>query len=205
MKRVSVMTLGLLLAALALFGCATHPHGSGWVTLIDGEKGLENWNRIGDANWRAEGGAIVADKGKSGFLVSKDSYKDFEIYAEFWAETDTNSGIFLRASDRNKVGADSSYEVNIWDIRPDPTYGTAAIVDVAKVPVPIVYKAGGKWNTYEISAKGAQLTVKFNGVETVNTQNSKYSSGPFALQFGPGVKGVTGGPIKWRKVQIRPL
>jgi len=69
---------------LAGFGCATQPSGSGWVTLIEGDKGLENWNRIGRRHWRVEGGAVVADKGKGGFLVSKDSYKDFEIYAEFW-------------------------------------------------------------------------------------------------------------------------
>ncbi len=73
------------------------------------------------------------------------------------------------------------------------------------VPVPTVHKAGGRWNTFEISAKGTQLTVKFNGIETVNIQNDKHSSGPFALQYGAGVKGAVGGPIKWRKVQIRPL
>lgn len=205
MKRLSVIAMGLLVVAFTFFGCAMQPYGPGWVALIDGDKGLENWNRIGDANWRAEGGAIVADKGKSGFLVSKNSYKDFVIYAEFWAQTDTNSGIFIRASDPSKIGAKTAYEVNIWDIRPDPTYGTGAIVDFAAVPVPIVYKAGGKWNTYEIYAKGTELTVKFNGTVTVSTQNSKFASGPFALQFGPGVKGVTGGPIKWRKVQIKSL
>jgi len=173
--------------------------------MIDAEKGLENWNRTGDANWRAEGGAIVADKGKAGFLVSKNAYKDFEIYAEFWAETDTNSGIFIRASDPATITADNAYEVNIWDIRPDPVYATGAIVNFAAVPVPTVYKAGGRWNTLEVYAKGTNFIVKFNGVETVTLQNSKYSSGPFALQFGPGVKGVTGGPIKWRKVQVRAL
>lgn len=202
MKRLSAICTALLLLVFALAGCATQP---GWVTLIDGDKGLENWNRIGDANWRAEGGTIMADQGKGGFLVSKSSYKDFVIYAEFWAETDTNSGIFIRASDANKIGADNSYEVNIWDIRPDPIYGTGGIVDFAAVPVPIVYKVGGKWNTYEIYAQGAQMTVKLNGTVTVGVQDSKFPSGPFALQFGAGVKGVTGGPIKWRKVQIRPL
>jgi len=205
MKRLSTITMGLLVVAFTVFGCATRPYGAGWVTLIDGDKGLENWNRIGDANWRAEGGAIMADKGKGGYLVSKNSYKDFEIYAEFWAETDTNSGIFIRASDPSKIGAANAYEVNIWDIRPDPTYGTGAIVDIASVPVPIVYRAGGKWNTYEIYAKGTELTVKFNGAVTVSTQNSKFAGGPFALQYGAGVKGATGGPVKWRKVQIKPL
>ena len=204
MKRLSLITAGLLVA-FTFFGCAGVPGGPGWEVLVDGDKGLENWNRVGDANWRAEGGAIVADKGKGGFLVSKNSYKDFLIYAEFWAETDTNSGIFIRASDPNKIGADNAYEVNIWDIRPDPTYGTGAIVNFAVVPVPIVYKAGGKWNTFEIYAKGAHMTVKFNGQVTVSTQNSQFASGPFALQYGFGVKGATGGPIKWRKVQIKSL
>lgn len=205
MKRLSVIAVGLLVVAVAVFGCATRPSGSGWITLIDGDKGLENWNRVGDANWRAEGGAIVADKGKGGFLVSKNSYKDFVIHAEFWAATDTNSGIFVRASDPQKISADNSYEVNIWDIRPDPIYATGAIVNFAAVPVPTVYKAGGKWNTFEIRANGDRLTVKFNGTVTVDMQNSKYTGGPFALQYGAGVKGVTGGPIKWRSVKIKPL
>lgn len=204
MKRLISMGIGLLVT-LAFVACSSLPFGLGRVTLIDGDKGLENWNRIGDANWRAEGGVIMADKGKGGFLVSKNSYQDFIIYAEFWAETDTNSGIFIRASDPSKIGADSSYEVNIWDIRPDPKYGTGGIVDFAAVPVPPIYKAGGKWNTYEIEAKGADVTVKLNGTVTTKMQNSKFRSGPFALQYGAGVKGVTGGAIKWRKVQITAL
>jgi len=204
-KRLSVIVMGLLVVAFTFFGCAGQPSGPGWVTLIDGDKGLENWNRIGDANWRAEGGAIVANKGKGGMLVSKNSYKDFEIYAEFWAAPDTNSGIFIRASDPTDVDPGSAYEVNIWDIRPDPTYATGAIVDVASVPVPIIYAAGGRWNTYEIYAKGTELTVKFNGTVTVHTQNSKFAQGPFALQYGFGVEGAAGGPIKWRKVLVRGL
>src|SRR5687767_15537208 len=129
MKRLTAITAALLVAALSVFGCAqmSSMMDSGWTTLIDGEKGLDNFNRIGDANWRAEGGAIVADKGKGGHLVSKKSYKDFQIYAEFYAETTTNSGIFIRATDPNKVGSANSYEVNIYDLRPDPKYGTGGI------------------------------------------------------------------------------
>ena len=74
--------------------------------------------------------------------------------------------------------------------------GTGAIVKVAKVsPMP---KAGGKWNTYEITARGTQLTLVLNGVQTVDVQDSKLASGPFALQWGQGT-------IKFRKVQIKPL
>ena len=203
-KRFYAVAMTLVLAT-TVFGCATRPSGTDWVTLIDGDKGLENFNQQGDANWRAEGGAIVADKGKGGYLVSKNAYKDFALYAEFWAATDTNSGIFIRAADANKIGADSSYEVNIWDIRPDPIYGTGGIVNFARVPVPVVFKAGGKWNTFEIYAKGPNVTVKLNGEVTVSMTNDKFPAGPFALQFGGGVNNAPGGPIKWRNVQVKSL
>jgi len=189
-----------------MLGCSQMPFGgsdAGWITLIDGTAGLDNWNRLGDANWRAEDGAIVADKGKGGYLVSKNSYRDFQIRAEFWADHTTNSGIFIRCTDAAKITATSAYEVNIYDQRPEPSYGTGAIVNFATVsPMP---KAGGKWNTYEITAKGSQLIVVLNGVQTVNIQNDQLPQGPFALQFGNGPKDAPGGVIKWRKVQIKPL
>src|ERR1044071_7058054 len=204
MKRLSLVAVALFGSVLVVAGCSMIPGmDGGWTTLIDGTQGLENFNQIGDANWRAEDGAIVADKGKGGYLVSKNSYKDFQIRAEFWADTTTNSGIFLRAQDPKKIGADTAYEVNIFDQRPDPTFGTGAIVNVAKVvPMP---KAGGKWNTYEITARGTNLVVVLNGQKTADVNDSKLAQGPFALQFGNGAKDAPGGAIKWRKVEIKPL
>lgn len=206
MKRYAIAAA----VALALLGCAQVQRmtGTGWETLVDGDKGLENFDRVGDANWRTEDGAIVADRGKSGHLVSKKSYGDFDLRAEFWAASDTNSGVFLRCNNRAKITSVNCYEVNIWDTRPEPKYGTGAIVDVAAVPVPIANKAGGRWNTYEITARGKHMTVKLNGVTTVEVDETRLNlaSGPFTLQYAPGgAKGAQGGPIKWRKVQIRPL
>src|SRR5829696_5434148 len=137
---------------------------SGWTSLFDG-KSLDNFNKVGDANWRIEDDAVVADKG-TGFLVTKNSYGDFQLRAEFWADEDTNSGIYIRCTDPQNITSANSYEVNIYDKRPEPIYGTGAIVDLAKVdPMP---KAGGKWNVYEITAKGHTLTVILNGKKTVD-------------------------------------
>ena len=203
MKRTLVIATALLLGA-----CSSPPSwmpGAGWTTLIDGDKGLENFERVGDANWRAEGGAIVADKGnKGGYLVSKKSFKDFQLRAEFWADHTTNSGIWIRLTDPKQITTKNSYEVNIFDQRADPTYGTGAIVDLAKVsPMP---KAGGKWNTYEITAKGSQLTVVLNGQKTAEVQDGKFPQGPIGLQFGNRPpKNEPGGAIKWRKLQVREL
>jgi hypothetical protein len=197
------MTLLLLgLIALPLAQRTTAQTGTGWVTLLDG-KNLDNWDQIGTANWKLEDGAAVADKG-NGFLVSKNSYADFQLRAEFWIDDGANSGIFIRCTDPANVGGKTAYEVNIWDKRPDPTYGTGAIVDVAKVdPMP---KAAGKWNVYEITAKGTQFTVILNGQKTVDgAHDSKFASGRIALQHGLGLGGSDKGVVKFRKVDIKPL
>ena len=200
MKRMTIWLSTLALVLGAMMGCASMS-GAPWVTLIDAGAGMDNFTPLGNANWRVVDGAVQADKG-AGYLVSKNSYKDFEIRAEFWADKDANSGIFIRMADTKLVTATNSYEVNVFDDRPDPSYGTGAIVNFAKVsPMP---KAAGKWNLYEITAKGNRIVVKLNGVQTVDMVDNTFASGPLSLQYAPGVV-KDSGTIKFRKLQIRTL
>ena len=196
MKRRSALGACLVAVTLAAFGCAHPPSAErGWVALIDGASGLDNWTAVGTAEWKAGDGAIHASTG-SGYLVSKSAYRDFRIRAEFWAAEDTNSGIFLRLADPKEITPANSYEVNIYDRRPDPAYGTGAIVNFAKVvPMPL---AAGRWNTYDITAKGPHIVVMLNGTKTVDIRDESFTSGPIALQSAGGV-------IRWRKVMVRPL
>jgi hypothetical protein len=209
MNRRSIIGAAVLLAGVAAFPYARQASGQtdGWVTLFDG-KNLDNFNQVGTANWRIEDGAVVADKG-NGFLVTKNTYTDYQIRAEFWIDDVANSGIFIRCTDPDKVTGSNAYEVNIWDARPDPTYGTGAIVNVGKVdPMP---HAAGKWNVYEITAKGSTFTVTLNGQKTVDgATDAKFASGKVALQHGLGLKDAKGvesdaGTVKFRKVEIKPL
>lgn len=196
-KRLFLRAGGLSVLSATLAGCASNPLPGvlgGWSTLLDGSN-LDQWNKIGNANWRIADGAAQADNGV-GFLVSRNSYSDFQIRAEFWADADANSGIFIRCQDPKQVTDKNAYEVNIFDKRPDPTYGTGAIVGVAKIAN--MPKAADKWNTYEVTARGDELTVVLNGVQTVQVRDSRYASGPIALQRAAGV-------IKFRKVQIRSI
>jgi hypothetical protein len=195
---VAICGFGLTLAQHSEKAAA---QGDGWIALFDG-KNLDNWSPIGTANWKIEDGAIVADNG-NGFLISKSDYKDYQLRVEFWLEEKTNSGVFIRCTDPNTVTAKNAYEVNIWDTRPDPKYGTGAIVDVAAVdPMP---HAGGKWNVYEITAKGDTFTVVLNGQTTVNgAKDGKLAAGRIALQHGKGVTDESG-IVKFRKVEIKPL
>ncbi|ROZ63410.1 DUF1080 domain-containing protein [Ramlibacter sp. WS9] len=183
--------------AFALAGCG-HMGAGGWTSLVDGDRGMDNFTSIGGADWKMMEGTIQASSGGKtpGYLVTKNSYKDFMVRAEFWSSDDANSGIFMRCQEPANITDENCYEANIFDQRPDPTYGTGAIVKVAPVsPMP---KAGGKWNTYEITMKGDHLVLVLNGVKTVDTRHAKLASGPVALQWGRGT-------IKWRKVEIKPL
>ncbi|RYF17695.1 MAG: DUF1080 domain-containing protein [Comamonadaceae bacterium] len=199
-KRVTAAAAAVA-AATVLAGCAglQSMGGGGWTPLIAGTRGLENFNQVGQANWVAAEGAVQASSGgrEPAYLVTRQSYGDFTIRAEFWASDDANSGIFVRCQEPTRITDENCYEANIFDQRPDPTYGTGAIVKVAPVAQPMP-KAGGKWNTYEVTARRDHLVLVLNGVKTVDTRNAKFARGPIALQWGRGT-------IKWRKVEIRPL
>lgn len=197
--RRAFLSTGIAILGAGLAGCAGSGAGRGWITLLDGSSinSLDGWAQIGERNWSLVDGTVQGTNDKGGFLVSKDSYTDFEIRATFWADENANSGIFLRCQDRNKVGADNAYEVNIFDRRPDPSYGTGAIVNVAKVAQPGP-RAANRWNTYEISARGGRMVVVLNGMQTVDAHDGKFRSGPIALQSA-------GGTIRFRTVEIRNM
>jgi hypothetical protein len=50
------------------------------------------------------------------------------------------------------------------------------------------------------------VIVVLNGVETTRLKHSQFAQGPIALQYGSlPPKGDLGGPIKFRKVQVKAL
>ncbi len=208
MTRILAGILCILAAVLA--GCASGPSapasaptGAGWITLIDGEKGMENWNVTNGGNWHAEDGAIVADRstGKgSSVLVSRREFRDFELYAEFWAAPETNSGIYIRVRNPNQVSTSTgAYEAQIWDANPDRKFTSGSFApNVA--PVEPIHKVGGRWNVYEIRAKGPELSLTLNGVHTVTANDARFPEGRIGLQFNPNT-----GPIKFRKLMVREL
>jgi hypothetical protein len=192
MKRVAVV--GFVICSVGLVTAFAQTPAAGLETLFDGTH-LNNFNTVGTANWKLADGMVEATSG-SGFLVSKESYGDFEIRVEFWVDEGANSGVYMRCQDANKITDTTCYEANVFDKRPDQSGRTGAIVHVAK-PLAIV-DAGGKWNTYEITAKGPQLTVRLNGTVTAQAEDKKLTTGPIALQYMAGT-------VRFRRVQIRRL
>jgi hypothetical protein len=192
MQRLSVF--GILIGILGLGTTSAQSQAPDWVTLFDGTH-LNNFNTVGTANWKLADGIVEATSG-SGFLVTKETYNNFEIRVEFWVDEGANSGVYMRCQDAAKITDMTCYEANVFDKRPDQSGRTGAIVHIAK-PLAIV-DAGGKWNTYEITAKGPQLSVRLNGTLTAQAEDAKFTSGPIALQYMAGT-------VRFRRVQIRRL
>lgn len=188
--------VGILLSACGGGDSAPPVSADGWQSLFDGST-LSHLEILGDANWRIEDNAVVADESTAAsFLVSREDYADFELELEFWVNTEANSGIFIRCQDRAAVTDTSCYEVNIYDTRADQTYRTGGIVNLV-APSEFVY-TGGQWNRYQITANGNRLQVTLNGKELVDVEDSQFASGPVALQYGSGI-------VRFRNVRIRPL
>jgi hypothetical protein len=202
MKRFfSLAAMPFAIAAI-LAGCADASSAkpdAAPIALIDGAAGMQNWTAIGSANWHASGEAIQADAMSTpagGYLVSKNTYANFKLHTEFWVSDDAKTGVFLRCGDVKKITSNTCYEIQVYDQRPDQTFGTGSMVNVASAASP--QSTGGKWNSFDITAEGSHLIVVLNGVRTVDVNNSHLANGQLILQY-------RGGIVKFRQFQITPL
>lgn len=173
--------------ALALAACATMSSQS-----------LDGFAQVGGATWSFEGGEAHASSGTAqGFLVSRESYRDFELTAEVYVGDPHNSGVFIRCADGVTINATVCYEINVYDKRADQSGRTGAVPNYFTPPLARV-DAAGHWNRVRIVARGAHLKVWFNGVVTVDGDGPLTNAGPIALQWGEG-------DVRFRNVRVRPL
>lgn len=197
--NLKITILPLLLMSVLLSGCESlsdvFDRDGDW---MDMSGSFNGWNRVGDANWRIENGEFVADSSSGpSYLVTNDSYSDFQIQLEFWTDAPgSNSGVFSRISNPQSIADTTAYEANIFDARPDQSGRTGAIVNHA--PPSTVMDTSGKWNSYDIMMDDDHIVVKLNGVTTVDFDDDMFSSGPIGLQYGSGT-------IKFRNVRIRRI
>jgi hypothetical protein len=199
MYRARAIGMGVLFAGLGVLASPHEAAGQlGKMQMIaDGKdaKSLSNFDQAGNAAWRIAEQALAADYGQ-GYLVTKESYADFQLRLEFWADEGTNSGVFIRCADPEAIGAQSCYEINIFDSNPNRNNATGAVVGV-KAPLRVP-QTEFRWNVLDIEAKGPQLNVSVNGERTVSVRDTKHARGRIALQRNGGV-------IYFKNVQIRPL
>lgn len=173
---------------------------AGWKLLFDGKTLLGWMNRGGAADWKVENGELTGAKlGRGpGYIGTFDEYTNFELHVEFNQDAGHNSGVFIRGPRNPASGVNqyNFYEINIADTH-SSGFITGSIVNLHKYEQ--MPKTEGKWNTLDITAKGRDITVMMNGMETAKIQDRAHYSGVIVLQaFGEG-------KIRFRNIKIREL
>jgi hypothetical protein len=136
----------------------------GFVSLFNG-KDLAGWVVMGKKEqWTAADGLLKCLGGPGGWLRTEKEYTDFELRLEFNNTPETNSGVFLRATE-NGNPAFTGMEIQIMDDagNKDPAKGSTGAAYAAIAPAVIATKPPGEWNSYDITLKGMQLKVILNG------------------------------------------
>ncbi|WP_419937161.1 3-keto-disaccharide hydrolase [Candidatus Palauibacter sp.] len=180
------------------------------VSLFNGED-LEGWRVHGTERWYVEdgeeGGELVCESGPDaeyGYLVTEETYRDFDLTVEFRQEADGNSGVFLRSSVEGTTVSGWQAEVappglftggiyesygRGWLVQPDPELDAALRM--------------GDWNTMRIRAEGDRVATWLNGTRMVDFEDEAIGAaeGSIALQIhdGGGIK------VRWRNLRLTEL
>ncbi|HEX9222633.1 MAG TPA: family 16 glycoside hydrolase [Candidatus Acidoferrales bacterium] len=141
---------------------------------------LDGWQMAGRGDFRIVGSDTVESEGGIGLLwYAKQQFSDFVLRVDWRASgLFDNSGVFLRfpalgnanPGEDWKLAVDQGYEIQIDDRGYDPltnttgspTHMTGAVYSLAPA-VKLASRPIGEWNTFEISAAGAGITVRLNG------------------------------------------
>ena len=168
----------------------------GWILLFDGETTF-GWAPRGDAKWTVTDGELSTEPGSgAGMLATTTEFADLELKADFWIDAQANSGVFLRAPTQGDITALNAYEVNIYDAHTNWPTGSINEVGRAKGSP----KSTGQWNTYHLTARGADLVVRLNEAAVLEAKDNKHARGVVALQQYNGQ-----GTVKFRNIRLKPL
>ena len=204
-----VCALGLACGALAMFASAiTAADEPGYRTLFNG-KDLAGWD--GDTTlWKVEGDAIVGDSlgiKHNQFLCTKEEFGDFELKLEFKVKDGAgNTGVQFRTKKIPDSTEVSGYQADLgdkyWGCLYDESRRNKILVSASPDLEKVLKKSD--WNEYAIRAEGDHITLKINGVTTVDYKEPDAAiarSGIIALQVH------SGGPMRvdFRNIRIKTL
>src|SRR5581483_6111180 len=88
-------------AAAALIAVGVYAAGVGDFLPDNTFKGssLTNWRQLGQAEWKAQNGEIVANPGAGGgWLVLNKNYQDLQFFTDLRCAADCKAGVLLRAA-----------------------------------------------------------------------------------------------------------
>jgi hypothetical protein len=229
--RRTLASISLLAAAVAASHnvLADEPAGTKaaqTVVLFDG-KSLDGWNfhlvdpdvKMEDV-WSVDQGVLVCKGEPLGYLVTKESFKNFRLVVEWrWApgKEPGNSGVLLRIAGEPigfmpkcvEAQLMSGNAGDIWAFRGASLKGDEdrfrkienheALGDFLGVgKIKGAEKPPGEWNRMVVKFSGETITVVVNGEKVNEATGCDVVSGPIGLQS-------EGGEIHFRTVKLTPL
>lgn len=211
MKNKFFFTVFLTLSAL--FIAQAEPP---YVDLLAGGS-LDQWNVGRDGTgWTLEDGVVHRWKDKSGYMMTKKKYKDFEFVFDWKIAEVGNSGVIYRAI----KGKGFEYQIldDVKHVRgKDPLGLTAGLYALVPPIEDKPYKAAGEWNTGRIIAKGAHIEHWLNGVKVLEAnmdtedfkERVKKSKFKDVIDFGTMAAPISlqdhGDDVWFRNLKIREL
>lgn len=157
-------------APVALFDTTTNPTMDAW--------GVQHATR--PMNWSVVDGVMVNTKGANN-LVSKATFTDFKLEAEYKLTTGSNSGIYLRGR----------YEMQVFDDAGQPPALTGHMsIYGRKAPDTNASRPAGEWQRAEIILVGNRVTVTLNGTR---------------IHDNAAIEGITGGALDNRELTPGPI
>ncbi len=154
--RTPLFTLALSLLAAPLFGAEPN-------TLTAAEK---------SAGWKAEGGTLTLTAAKSGDVMTKEEFADFELSFEWKISAGGNSGVIYRVG----LGESASYrtgpEYQVLDNvdAKDNKLGNhlaGSLYDIGKEAPRDLVKAVGEWNQSRLIVRGWKVEHWLNGKQVI--------------------------------------
>ncbi len=190
------------------------------------------WHTHGGALWEGVGGGYIRGQqnppgsGNGGFLITDQTFGDFEMVLDAWPDYGVDSGVYVRNTDTDEQGYQvtidyqpanpmgSVYIENVGDYREfsisDESHitGSPSLFDIDAWSY--IWKEND-WNQFRIRVEGnpAKITVWINGwkvTEYQDTQARFPSSGHIALQVHPTASEFPAGKVvRFRNIKVYPI
>lgn len=200
-----------------------------WVALVDGKPGTTEaqFTAFRESSFPAQGWTVEADGSLHGYggpdLISRASYGNFELEAEWKAAPNGNSGIFYRiAPMAGQPIYENAFECQVLGLgdaaKCHPVYRPGAFYNLYGNMSTASLKPVGAWNKVRIIVQGNHVIHELNGVRVVDCllhsadyakrlAKSKFRNVPGYGEQTAGPIGLQsdGGEVWYRNVRIRKI
>jgi hypothetical protein len=172
------------------------------VTMFDG-KTMDAWgvqHKQNPVNWAVADGVMSSAEKQGNNLVSKQTFKDFKIEAEYAIAAGSNGGIYLRGR----------YEMQLLDDAGQPvTLQSHMSIYGRTTPAVNASKPAGEWQKVEIIVVGNRVSATLNGQKVQDNSVIEGITGGAldANELEPGPLMLQGdhGKVSFRKVVVTPI